>query len=137
MFNWMTVLILKPYNLTKNRNYMSNIRPPRMRMARKIKKGDVIKIKVKFNHPSFTGLGRADPDKEPSFNRAKPVTFIRNMFVYYDDELVTRFRMSSGIADDPLFTFKLKADKEAPVKVVFVDNHGEKWETSKKIKFKG
>ena len=87
-----------------------------MRMARKIKKGDVIKIKVKFNHPSFTGLGRADPDKEPSFNRAKPVTFIRNMFVYYDDELVTRFRMSSGIADDPLFTFKLKADKEAPVK---------------------
>jgi len=116
---------------------MSKIRPPRMRMARKIKKGDVIKIKVKFNHPSFTGLGRADPDNEPSFNRAKPVTFIRNMFVYYDDELVTRFRMSSGIADDPLFTFKLKADKEAPVKVVFVDNHGEKWETSKKIKFKG
>ena len=116
---------------------MSKIRPPRMRMARKIKKGDVIKIKVKFNHPSFTGLGRADPDKEPSFNRAKPVTFIRNMFVYYDDELVTRFRMSSGIADDPLFTFKLKADKEAPVKVVFVDNHGEKWETSKKIKSKG
>ena len=49
---------------------MSKIRPPRMRMARKIKKGDVIKIKVKFNHPSFTGLGRADPDKEPSFNRA-------------------------------------------------------------------
>ena len=116
---------------------MSKIRPPRMRMARKIKKGDVIKIKVKFNHPSFTGLGRADPDNEPSFNRAKPVTFIRNMFVYYDDELVTRFRMSSGIADDPLFTYKLKADKEAPVKVVFVDNHGAKWETSKKIKFKG
>ena len=51
MFNWMTVLILKPYNLTKNRNYMSKIRPPRMRMARKIKKGDVIKIKVKFENP--------------------------------------------------------------------------------------
>ena len=32
---------------------------------------------------------------------------------------------------------QLKADKEAPVKVVFVDNNGEKWETSKKIKFKG
>ena len=104
---------------------------------RVLKKGDIVKIKVKFNHPSFTGLGRADPDNKPSFNRAKPVTFIRNLFVYYDDELVTRFRMSSGIADDPLFTFKLKADKEAPVKVVFVDNHGEKWETSKKIKFKG
>ena len=116
---------------------MSKIRPPRMRMARKIKKGDIVKIKVKFNHPSFTGLGRANPEKEPSFNRAKPVTFIRNMFVYYDDQLVTRFRMSSGIADDPLFTFKIRADKEAPLKVVFVDNHCEKSETSKKIKFKG
>ena len=113
------------------------IRPPRMRMARRIKKGDIIKIKVKFNHPSFTGLGRFDPESEPSFNRANPVTFIRNMFVYYDDELVTRFRMSSAISDDPLFSFKLKADKEAPVKVVFVDNHGKRWETSKKIKFKG
>jgi hypothetical protein len=43
--------------------------------------------------------------------------------------------MSSAIADDPLFTFKLKAVQEAPVKVVFVDNQGEKWEVSKKIKF--
>ena len=50
---------------------MSKIRPPRMRMARRIKKGDVIKIKVKFNHPSFTGLGRADPDNEPSFKLSK------------------------------------------------------------------
>ena len=113
------------------------IRPPRMRMARRIKKGDIIKIKVKFNHPSFTGLGRVDPESEPSFNRANPVTFIRNMFVYYDDELVTRFRMSSAISDDPLFSFKLKADKEAPVKVVFVDNHGKRWESSIKIIFKG
>ena len=97
------------------------IRPPRMRLARRIKKGDIIKIKVKFNHPSFTGLGRADPESVLSFNRANPITFIRNMLVYYDDELVTRFRMSSAISDDPLFSFKLKVDKEAFVKVVFVD----------------
>ena len=56
-----------------------------MRLARRIKKGDIIKIKVKFNHPSFTGLGRADPDSLLSFNRANPITFIRNMLVYYDD----------------------------------------------------
>ena len=113
------------------------IRPPRLRLSRKIKKGQIIKIKVKFNHPSFTGLGRADPETEPSFNRARPVTFIRNMFVYYGDDLVTRFRMSSAISDDPLFSFKLKVDKEDLLRVVFVDNQGEKWETSKKIKFSG
>ena len=76
-----------------------------------------------------------EPDSEQPFNRAKPTTFIRNMFVYFDDQLVSRFRMSSAIADDPLFTFKLKAIQEAPVKVVFVDNQGKKWEASKKIKF--
>ena len=77
-------------------------------------------------------------------NESKNIVFVSFLslttvflLVYYDDELVTRFRMSSAISDDPLFSFKLKADKEASVKVVFVDNHGKRWETSKKIKFKG
>ena len=113
------------------------IRPPRLRIARRIKKDQIIKIKVKFDHPSFTGLGQVEPDSEQTFNRAQPVSFIRNMFVYYDDELVTRFRMSSAIANDPLFSFKLKAVKEAAVKVVFIDNHGKRWVASKDIKFNG
>ena len=111
------------------------IRDPRLRITRRIKKDQVIKVKVKFDHPSFTGLGIVDDETKPIFNRAIPVSFIRNMFVYYGDQLVSRFRMSAAIADDPLFTFKLKAVQEVPVKVVFVDNHGERWEASKKIKF--
>ena len=112
------------------------IRPPRLRVSRRIKKNQVFKVKVKFDHPSFTGLAMADDKTEPVFNRARPVTFIRNMLVYYGDELVSRLRLSSGVSDDPLFTFKLKATKEAPVKVVFIDNFGKRWEASKKIKFK-
>jgi hypothetical protein len=111
------------------------IKPPRMRLPRKVRKDEVFKVKVRFNHPSFTGLGRVDPDGA-QFNRATPSRFIRNMLVYYGDDLVSRFRLSSGIADDPLFTFKLKAVKEAPIKVVFVDNEGERWESSKDLKLK-
>ena len=111
------------------------IRPPRIRMSRRIKQDQVFKVKVKFNHPSFTGLGQVDTESEPTFTRAIPVSFIRNMLVYYDDELVTRFSMSSAIADDPLFSFKLKAVKQASVKVVFIDNHSKQWEASKKVKF--
>jgi hypothetical protein len=113
----------------------SNIKPPRIRFARKIKKDQVFKVKVRFEHPSFTGLGQVDTETSPAFNRAIPVTFIRNMLVYYDDDLVTRFNMTSAIADNPLLTFKLKAIKEAPVKVVFINNAGERWEVSKDIKF--
>ena len=108
---------------------------PRLRISRRIKKDHEFKVKVKFDHPSFTGLGIVDDQTKPVFSRAVPVSFIRNMFVYYGDKLVSRFRMSSAISDDPLFTFKLKAVQEAPVKVVFVDNHGKRWETSKNIKF--
>ena len=113
---------------------MSNIKPPRMRIGRRIKKGETFKVKVRFEHPSFTGLGQVEPETNPMFNRAIPVTFLRNMLVYYGDDLVSRFSMTSAIADNPLFTFKLKATKEAPVKVVFIDNNGERWETSGDVK---
>ena len=53
------------------------------------------------------------------------------------DDLVSRFNMTSAIADNPLFTFTLKAVKEEPIKVVFVNNEGERWEVSKKVKFSG
>ncbi|MDX2314828.1 MAG: thiosulfate oxidation carrier complex protein SoxZ [Gammaproteobacteria bacterium] len=111
------------------------IKAPRMRIKRSIKQDEIFKVKVRFDHPSFTGLGMVDENEE-AFNRAVPSTFIRNMLVYYDDELVSRFRTSSAIADNPLFTFKLKATKEAAVKVVFVNDEGERWETSKNVKFK-
>ena len=114
---------------------MANIKPPRIRVGRKIKKDQVFKVKVRFEHPSFTGLGQVDTETNPPFNRAIPVTYIRNMLVYYGDDLVNRFNMTSAIADNPLFTFKLKAVKEAPVRVVFVNNQGERWEVSQDIKF--
>ena len=116
---------------------MANIKPPRIRVGRKIKKDQVFKVKVRFEHPSFTGLGQVDTDTNPTFNRAIPVTYIRNMLVYYGDDLVSRFNMTSAIADNPLFSFKLKAVKEEPVRVVFVNNQGERWEVSQDIKFKG
>jgi hypothetical protein len=116
---------------------MADVKPPRIRVGRKIKKDQLFKVKVRFEHPSFTGLGQVDTETNPPFNRAIPVTYIRNMLVYYGDDLVSRFNMTSAIADNPLFTFKLKAVKEAPVRVVFINNQGERWEVSQDIKFKG
>ncbi len=114
-----------------------HIKPPRMRISRRITKDKTFKVKVRFDHPSFTGLGLVNDQTAPMFNRAIPVSYIRNMLVYYDDALVSRFRMSSGMASNPLFTFKLKATKAAPLKVVFIDNGGKRWEISKDIKLRG
>jgi hypothetical protein len=111
------------------------LKPPRMRVGRNIKQDETFKVKVRFEHRSFTGLGQVDTETKPMFNRAVPVTFLRNMLVYYGEDLVSRFSMTSAIADSPLFTFKLKATKEEPVKVVFIDNTGERWEAVEDIKF--
>ncbi len=111
------------------------IRPPRIRISRRIKKDQAFKVKVKFDHPSFTGLGLVDDKTEPMFNRAIPVSYIMNMLVYYGEELVSRFRMSTAISDNPLITFKLKAVKEAPVRVVFINHEGERWAVSANVKF--
>lgn len=113
------------------------IKPPRIRVSRRIKQDAVFKVKVKFDHLSVTGLGQVDEGDNPVFNRAGPVIFIRTMLVYYGGELVSRFRMGSAIADNPLFSFKIKATMEAPLKVVFVDNDGQRFETSTDIKFTG
>ena len=37
---------------------MARIKPPRMRIGRRIKQDELVKIKVRFEHPSFTGLGQ-------------------------------------------------------------------------------
>ena len=113
----------------------TKVKPPRIRVGRRIKKDQTFKVKVRFEHPSFTGLGQVDTETSPMFNRAIPVIFIRNMLVYYGEDLVNRFNMTSAIADNPLFTFKLKAVKEEPVRVVFINNLGERWEVTQKIKF--
>ena len=54
----------------------NHIKPPRMRLGRRIKKDQVFKVKVRFEHPSFTGLGQVDTETSPAFNRAIPVRFI-------------------------------------------------------------
>ncbi|NCF82553.1 MAG: hypothetical protein GWP74_13185, partial [Proteobacteria bacterium] len=65
------------------------IKAPRMRIKRSVKQDEIFKVKVRFDHPSFTGLGLADEKTEPMFNRATPTSFIRNMLVYYDDDLIS------------------------------------------------
>ena len=111
------------------------IKPPRLRVKSRLKKDEIFKVKVRFDHPSFTGLGMVDENEE-RFNRAVPSTYIRNMLVYYGDELVSRFRTSSALADRPLMTFKLKAVKSAPLRVVFIDDQGERWEAKEDIKLR-
>ena len=42
----------------------------------------------------------------------------------YGEEQVARFEWTSGVSKDPIVSFTLKADKEAPLTMVWTDTKG-------------
>lgn len=105
---------------------------PRMRLPRVMKQGAIIRVRVKIRHPSRTGL-RMLPDG--SFARSRPAFYIKLVEVFYGDELVSKFEINSSTSDDPLLAFNVRADKEAPIRVVFTNHRDERAEVSKPVKF--
>lgn len=105
---------------------------PRMRLPRVIKKGAIIPVRVKIRHPSRTGL-RMLPDG--TFERSRPAFYVKLVEVFYGDELVSKFEMNSSTSDDPLLGFNVRADREAPIRVVFTNHRGERSEVSKHVQF--
>lgn len=64
-----------------------------------------------------------------------PAYFIKEVVVSYGEEEVARFEWTSGISRDPVVTFTLKADKEAPLTMVWTDNKGAVFKHSIGISF--
>lgn len=95
-----------------------------IRMPRTVNEGDIVEIKAKIKHPSRTGLQLVETATTPydRFVRNQPAEYVRLVEVFFDDELISTFQLNSSSSDDPLLTFKLRADKEAPLRVV-VTNH--------------
>ena len=109
----------------------------RLRLPRKFKQGDVIDVKAKIKHPSTTGLQFVEEAETPfeRFIRAKPAEYIRLVEVFYGDEKVCFFEMNSSTSNDPLLTFKLKVDREAPLRVVVTNHRRETVEATADIRF--
>jgi hypothetical protein len=64
-----------------------------------------------------------------------PAYFIRDVVVTYADQEVARFEWTSGVSRDPVVSFTLKADKEAPLRMVWSDNKGASFKQSVNISF--
>ncbi len=109
----------------------------RLRLPTAVRQGDVIDVKVKIRHPSRTGLRLVEEAKTPleRFVRERPAVYIETVEVFYGSDRVSVFELNSSTSDDPLLHFKLKADKEGPVRVVAKNNQGETFETTAHIRF--
>jgi len=108
---------------------MSGIGEARIRVPDRVVKGDLIVVNAIISHPMDTGFFR-DADGQPI-----PAYFIKGVVVTYGDLEVARFMWTSGISRDPIVSFTLKADREAPVTMTWTDNRGGVFRQSADIKF--
>jgi sulfur-oxidizing protein SoxZ len=101
----------------------------RIRIPDRIARGDLIIVNAIVVHPMDTGFFRtAEGQPIPAF-------FIKDVVVTYGDEQVARFEWTSGVSKDPIVSFTLKADKEAPLTMVWTDSKGDVYRQSVAIAF--
>ena len=101
----------------------------RIRIPDRIARGDLIIVNAIVVHPMDTGFFRtAEGQPIPAF-------FITDVVVMYGDEQVARFEWTSGVSKDPIVSFTLTADKEAPLTMVWTDSKGGVYRQSVAIAF--
>ena len=101
----------------------------RIRIPDRIARGDLIIVNAIVVHPMDTGFFRT-VEGQPI-----PAFFIKDVVVKYGDEQVARFEWTSGVSKDPIVSFTLTADKEAPLTMVWTDNKGATFKQSVNISF--
>jgi sulfur-oxidizing protein SoxZ len=101
----------------------------RIRIPDRIARGDLIIVNAIVVHPMDTGFFRT-VEGQPI-----PAFFIKDVVVTYGDEPVARFEWTSGVSKDPIVSFTLTADKEAPLTMVWTDSKGGVYRKSVAITF--
>jgi sulfur-oxidizing protein SoxZ len=108
---------------------INHIGDARIKVPDRITRGEVIQVNSIISHPMDTGFFRT-AEGQPI-----PAYYIKEVVVNYGEEEVARFEWTSGISRDPVVTFTLKADKEAPLTMVWTDNKGAAFKHSIGISF--
>lgn len=91
----------------------------RIRIPRIISKGEIIRVQALIKHPMETGLREDKKTKE-----VIPAHYIHDISIYYGETMITHCDWTIAISADPLITFYLKADRSAPLKIIWKDNKG-------------
>jgi len=102
---------------------------PTVQSSGRVKPGEVAPIWAALKHSSHTGL----TEKKGKFVQERPPFYVERMTVFLGEQQVSEFLMTPAVSPDPRIRFFVKADAEKPVRVVFVNNKGEKWETSQRL----
>jgi sulfur-oxidizing protein SoxZ len=101
----------------------------RIRLPDRIGRGETIVVNSIISHPMDTGFFQT-AEGQPI-----PAWFIKEVVVTFGGQEIARFEWTSGISKDPVVSFMLKADKEAPLTMVWTDNKGSSFTKTVDIAF--
>jgi len=108
-----------------------------IRLPEEIEAGTIIDLKLKVRHLSRTGLTLVEdaPNRYGRFIRGEPAVYVKTVEVFYGDESISVLELNSSTSDNPLLVIKLKASKEAPIRVLATNHKGETAEAAIDVKF--
>jgi thiosulfate oxidation carrier complex protein SoxZ len=109
---------------------MSDIGKVRLRVPSSIKAGDVVKVRSLVIHP----MERIERDAQGKIIDKK-YNFIDKVTVTYLGKIVVSFDTTQNVSENPFFSFAFRATDPGPLKIVFTDTTGGKYEGTADIKF--
>jgi sulfur-oxidizing protein SoxY len=102
---------------------------PTVRVDGRARPGQVVPVWASLKHTSHTGLverqGKVFPERPPFF--------VERLAVFVGEQQVSEFLMTPAVSADPKLRFFVRAAPGKAVRVVFVNNKGERWEASQPI----
>ena len=102
---------------------------PSVRIGSRVRPSDAIPVWAKIQHSSHTGL----VEKNDKFIQERPPFYLERMTVLLGEERVSEFLMTPAVSPDPQIRFFVKADPGKPLRVIFVNNRGQRWEASQRV----
>jgi sulfur-oxidizing protein SoxY len=103
---------------------------PRIRLPESLRAGEVVQVRAKIDHNSYTGLVL----RNGKYVREAPEFYVKQMLVFLDDQKVSEFQMTSAVSANPLIRFPLKVTRGGILRVAFRNNEGQRWEVTQRIR---
>lgn len=102
---------------------------PSVRTGGRVKPGEPVTVWATLKHTSHTGLA----ERKGTFVQERPPYFVERMTVFVGDLQVSEFLLTPAVSPDPQVRFFVRADPGNLVRVVFLNNRGERWEASQRL----
>jgi desulfoferrodoxin (superoxide reductase-like protein) len=107
------------------------ILPPRIRIPQlvkhgRIRAGELVDVQLVIRHPTRTGLAV----RNGHFLQISEPFHLEEMEVFYGEDRVSRFAMTSALSDDPFITFRLRATREASIRIRLLNTRGQRFEAA-------